>query len=86
MWWRIVSFMVALGSISVKILGTNGAVMCEVMNCERSADFLFRTGAGPISAFCGLHAVEAARKFGIALSNTSEGRSRYSWRPPDTST
>jgi hypothetical protein len=40
---------------------------CDVPGCGRTAGFLFRTGNGPIKAFCDAHASESASKIGVPL-------------------
>jgi hypothetical protein len=59
--------MVAVESTRVKILGETTAVMCDVMNCECPAKFLFRTGAGRIRAYCSDHAAIAASELSVDL-------------------
>ena len=40
---------------------------CERQDCGNRAHFLFRTGKGPITAYCDAHAEKEARRFGLAL-------------------
>jgi hypothetical protein len=53
----------------VKILGPTSLIRCERMNCVVLARFLFRTGAGRISAYCEYHAKDAAEMAGVPLPN-----------------
>lgn len=63
-----------------KVKTLNGlTIMCEVQGCGRPAGYLFRTGHGPISVFCELHADESATRFGIELPESSEKVLRAGW-------
>jgi hypothetical protein len=67
-------------STSVKILGTTTAVMCGTMNCTQPARFLFRTGAGPISAYCAPCASASAQRLGVELPDPVKRETRITWR------
>ena len=52
----------------ITLLGPQGTgIGCEARGCKQPAMFLFRTGEGPIDAFCELHAFETGAKLGISL-------------------
>ena len=62
----------------VKVL--NGlTIFCENAGCERPAGFLFRTGGGPISAFCPDHAKERAIRVGVTLPEPFEKALTTGW-------
>jgi hypothetical protein len=62
----ISNFAVREHPTKVKVL--NGLTMfCEHPGCEDPAGFLFRTGGGPISAYCRDHAQERAPRVGVTL-------------------
>lgn len=42
-------------------------MLCETKGCNKPADFLFRTGNGPIGGFCEVHAREHAALLKIRL-------------------
>jgi len=50
----------------VKILGSR-SIVCETRDCNEPADFLFRTGNGPIAGYCEVHAKEQAAQLRIGL-------------------
>jgi hypothetical protein len=53
---------------STKVTTLKGlTIICESKSCESPARFLFRTGAGPISAYCHCHAREMALRMGLRL-------------------
>jgi hypothetical protein len=54
----------------IKILNPQ-SIACEARGCDRVAAFLFRTGEGPINAYCELHGSEAAGKLGVSLPERS---------------
>jgi hypothetical protein len=50
----------------IKILrGAN--IFCQSSGCGREATHLFRSGTGPITAYCELHAEMEAERIGIDL-------------------
>jgi hypothetical protein len=52
----------------ITLLGPQVAgIRCEARGCEQPAAFLFRTGEGPIDAFCELHASETGAKLGVSV-------------------
>jgi hypothetical protein len=52
--------------IEVKVL-SESAIPCDRQNCDNRAHFLFRSGRGPITAYCDTHAEREAVRFGVAL-------------------
>ena len=50
----------------IKVLNSP-SILCDLNGCEQKATYLFRTGSGPISAFCERHAEEAAAPTGVVL-------------------
>jgi len=62
----------------IKILNPPG-IACERHGCEQYAAFLFRTGDGPIEAYCEFHGAEEARKLGISLPERSHRVLRAGW-------
>lgn len=63
------SFVVREHPTKVKVL--NGlTIMCEHQGCEMAAGYLFRTGSGPISAYCRDHAREKAVHLSVVLPDT----------------
>ena len=75
--------MVAIETARVKILGQNAPIMCEVQNCGSRAQYLFRVGGGKITAHCGAHAGQEARRLGIGLPSGLERR--QTWLEPEES-
>jgi len=68
------------GHTEITVLGPQGkGIGCEAGGCEQSAAFLFRTGEGPINAFCELHASEKGAKLGISLPERSSRVLRAGW-------
>jgi hypothetical protein len=63
------SRVVAESKTNVKILGPTSLIRCDHMNCVVLARFLFRAGAGRISAYCEYHAKDAAELAGVPLPN-----------------
>lgn len=49
-------------------------IVCEANGCGKTAGFLFRTGRGPISAWCQDHAQEAAARQGVELPENCDER------------
>jgi len=63
-----------------QVKALNGlTIMCEVQSCGRPAEYLFRTGRGPISAFCERHAEESADRYGVELPEPRERVLRAGW-------
>jgi hypothetical protein len=62
----------------IKILNPP-AIACEARGCEQLAAFLFRTGEGPINAYCEFHSSEAAGKLGVSLPERSHKVLRAGW-------
>lgn len=62
----------------IKILSPQG-ISCEARGCEHLAAYLFRTGEGPIEAFCETHASERARKLRVTLPERSHQVLRAGW-------
>lgn len=63
-----------------QIKALNGlTMMCEVQGCRQPAGYLFRTGGGPISAFCESHATESALRQGVPLPEPREKVLRAGW-------
>ena len=62
----------------IKILNPQG-IACEAKGCEELAAFLFRTGDGPINAYCELHASQAAVRLGVDLPERSHRVLRAGW-------
>jgi hypothetical protein len=58
-------------------------VFCQRSGCGREATHLFRSGAGPIAAYCELHAEVEADRIGVDLP-TDRDRLLYRFirRPP----
>lgn len=50
----------------IKILGSH-SMLCETKGCLNSAEFLFRTGNGPIAGFCQAHARAQAAALKVRL-------------------
>jgi len=72
------SFAVREHPTKVKVL--NGlTIFCEHAGCEKPAGFLFRTGAGPISAYCREHAQEKAPRAGVTLPEPFEKALTTGW-------
>jgi hypothetical protein len=64
----------------ITVLGSRRTgIGCEARGCEQSAAFLFRTGEGPLKAFCELHASETGAKLGISLPVCSYRVLRAGW-------
>lgn len=64
----------------VQVKTLNGlTIPCEIQGCGHSAAYLFRTGRGPISAFCEYHAEESAVRHGIELPEPRERVLRAGW-------
>jgi len=62
----------------VKLL--NGlTIMCEHQGCETPAGYLFRTGNGPISAYCTDHAQKKAALLGVKLPESVEKALTAGW-------
>jgi hypothetical protein len=56
-----------------QVKSLNGvSMMCEVSGCESSAGYLFRSGNGPIAAYCERHGREAAARQGLRLPERVE--------------
>ena len=56
-----------------QVKSLNGvSMMCEVAGCQSAAEFLFRSGNGPIAAYCDLHAKESASRQGLRLPERTE--------------
>ena len=62
----------------IKILNPQG-IACEVKGCEQLAGFLFRTGEGPICAYCEMHGSEMAAKLGVSLPERQHRVLRAGW-------
>jgi hypothetical protein len=62
----------------VKVLNPQ-SMNCEAKGCKKPAGYLFRTGDGPIQAYCERHADESAKRFGINLPECSERVLRAGW-------
>jgi hypothetical protein len=74
----ISSFAVREHPTKVKVL--NGlTIFCEQPGCEKPAGFLFRTGGGPISAYCREHAQEKAPRVGVTLPEPFEKALTTGW-------
>ena len=72
------SFAVREHTTKVKVL--NGlTIFCEHRGCEHPAGFLFRTGGGPISAYCLEHAREKAPRVGVTLPESFEKALASGW-------
>jgi hypothetical protein len=72
------SFAVREHSTKVKVL--NGlTIFCEHQGCESPAGYLFRTGGGPISAYCRAHAQEKAARTGVILPERVEKAIAAGW-------
>jgi hypothetical protein len=63
----------------IKILGSP-SIICEDKRCERSASFLFRSGAGPIAGYCEVHARQRAALLRITLPESPMNRIRTRWQ------
>lgn len=50
----------------IRLLGSR-SVMCHHNGCEQPASFLFRIDAGPIKAYCNVHANQQAARLGLSL-------------------
>jgi hypothetical protein len=56
----------------ITLLAPQGTgIRCEARGCKQPAAFLFRTGEGPIDAFCELHASEKSAKLGVSVPERS---------------
>ena len=62
----------------IKILSPQN-IGCEVKGCEQLAAFLFRTGDGPINAYCEQHGQDVANEVGISLPERSHKVLRAGW-------
>lgn len=63
-----------------QVKALNGlTIICEMQGCDQPAGFLFRTGRGPITAFCERHASESAKRQGIRLPEPREKVLRAGW-------
>jgi hypothetical protein len=62
----------------VKVLNPQ-SITCEAKGCEKPAGYLFRTGDGPIEAYCERHANESAKRHGIHLPERCERVLRAAW-------
>jgi hypothetical protein len=63
------SFTVREHPTKIKVL--NGlTIFCEHPGCESPAGYLFRTGGGPISAYCREHSQENAARLGVTLPDS----------------
>jgi len=54
-------------------------ITCEFSGCRRPANYIFRTGHGPITVYCEYHAAEAATRQGIELPESREKVLRAGW-------
>jgi len=54
-------------------------IMCEHQGCEQPAGYLFRTGRGPISAYCRDHGREKAARLGVPLPESIEKALAAGW-------
>jgi hypothetical protein len=52
--------------IDVKVLNES-VIFCDRQNCGNRAHFLFRSGRGPITAYCDAHAEGEAARIGVTL-------------------
>jgi hypothetical protein len=74
----ISSFAVREHPTKVKVL--NGlTIMCEHQGCEKPAGYLFRTGSGPISAYCRDHADEKASCLSVTLPESVQKALSAGW-------
>jgi hypothetical protein len=65
------SFAIREHLTKIKLL--NGlTIMCEHQGCDKPAGYLFRTGGGPISAYCRDHAREKASRLDVSLPEPVE--------------
>jgi hypothetical protein len=72
------SFAVREHPTKVKVL--NGlTIFCEHQGCEMPAGYLFRTGGGPIAAYCQQHAQEKAPRLGVTLPESVEKALTAGW-------
>jgi hypothetical protein len=72
------SFSVREHPTKVKVL--NGlTIICEHHGCESPAGYLFRTGGGPISAYCREHSLDKAARIGVALPEPVEKAIAAGW-------
>ena len=55
----------------VKIL-RGATIFCQRSGCGREASYLFRSGQGPIAAYCELHAEREANRIGVDLPADKE--------------
>ena len=55
----------------IKIL-IGPTMRCDAAGCDRKAAYLFRTGNGPILAYCNHHANESAGRLGARLPESAE--------------
>jgi hypothetical protein len=63
-----------------KIKMLNGlTIMCEHQGCDQPAGYLFRTGGGPISAYCRTHAQERAQRLDVSLPEPVEKTLTAGW-------
>lgn len=57
----------------IQVKRLNGiSMMCEVSGCDSPASFLFRSGNGPIAAYCERHGRESASRQGLAVPEPVE--------------
>ena len=66
----------------IKLLGSP-SVVCQDENCGTAALFLFRSGKGPIAAYCELHARKVAALFRLELPERPMKRIRAGWKDAD---
>ena len=72
------SFAIRENPTKIKLL--NGlTIICEHADCEQPAGYLFRTGGGPISAYCREHAREKAARLDVALPEPVEKALSAGW-------
>lgn len=63
-----------------QVKSLNGlTIACEIPGCGRPANYIFRTGHGPITVYCEYHAQESATRQGIELPESREKVLRAGW-------
>jgi hypothetical protein len=62
----------------IKILNPQ-QILCEAKGCAERAAFLYRTGDGPINAYCETHGSEAASELGVPLPERHHKVLRAGW-------
>jgi len=74
----------ARAETKIKIL-RGVSIFCQAIGCSREATHIFRTGTGPIAAYCELHSEVEADRIGLDLPMDKDRLLyRFVRRPPQS--